>query len=344
MRRQNQAMDIAYENELAEQVKEYVIDAASRPLVLLAASYYHGSSQLGKSGKTLGDEESLHARKHNEVYCFDDPEKDPDVVPGSVDVLRHDALTSRIFLDLAHDLSSSLATLPPSVPCVVHLFIGNLLSADENVSLWKDRLEIQTARDFPVVYSEEGAYDVMSLDKWMDDFIGGDSKEARLLIGIQLYSLASNSLPLEGSTEAAAALLLVPDALASRHRLQKEAYLHRPVKGSIADHAKSLSNVLRFAGVRGQDVVNNWHTGVSRADRGLFAIAEATHGVMSPPVDIARSVGVSGIAAPLFAIAYARASLQRANGPQMITIGGENEATAMVLRCSSQKARIALSA
>jgi len=121
--------------------------------------------------------------------------------------------------------------------------------------------------------------------------------------------------------------------------LQRDANVYRPVKGRIADHAKSLSNALLFAGVKGKDVVNNWHIGVSAAQRSLLTIAENGQGVTSASVDIDRTVGVAGIAAPWFAIAYAHASMRRGNGAQMITAGREDDATTMVLKAPAEKGR-----
>jgi hypothetical protein len=339
MRRQNQAMDVAYENQASARVKDYVIEAASRPLAVLAVSYQHGSVPLKESSKEIRGQGSSHALKLGEVYWFAHPERDPNVIPGHTDILRRRALTSRIFTDILRDISPSLAALPSSVPCVVHLFMSNHLRAKDNISCWTECVEARALHNFSVVYSKTDEQGIMSLDTWMDDFIAGDSHEARLYIGVQLLPYASRPLPPAGSTEAAAAVLLVPNALALRHRLQKEGDLHRPVKSSIANHAKSVSDAILFAGVKGQEIGARWYTGVSAAQRGLLTIAQAGQDVVSPAVDmdIDKTIGVTGIAAPWFAIACANASLQRGAGASIITVGREDELHTMVVKPPRKK-------
>jgi len=245
---------------------------------------------------------------------------------------RHTNLSKWLLEQLLNDLAPQIAAIPSRVKCVAHLFFSNRLHRNQNLKCWEDAASYVLLRLFPIVYQESDAEGVVSLDQWLDDAISHKGDEARLIIAIQLHSVKAPPWFPDGGPEAASALLLMPDALAEKHGLKKQADLHRPVTSAIETHADSVKLAMRVAGTTGKRLAKIWQTGIPLGQSGSLSVMRQETEMLTPVIDIDRTVGEAGIAAPWFAVACAHASLRQHGGAQMVTAGNGNKVSTLVLK------------
>jgi hypothetical protein len=250
---------------------------------------------------------------------------------------RHKSLTEWLLEELLKDLAPQIAAIPSSVKCVAYLYFSNRLHRSENLKCWENVASYVLLRLFPNVYQESDAAGFGSLDGWLDEAISNKGDEARVIIAIQLHPVKAPPWFPDGGTEAASALLLMPDAVAQKHGLKKQSDLHRPVTSEIETHGDSIKLAMRMAGTTGKRLAKIWQTGISSGQSESLSIMRRETEMATPVIDIDRTVGKAGIAASWFAVACAHASLRQHGGAQMVTAGNGNKLSTLVLKPSRKR-------
>ena len=341
-------VDAAEKKHAFEENRAAAMAVASRSLALLGGAYRYTTSPDGDSIDSIADGSVvLTARKRNgnnheaegkgaplmarwfETFsAYPRPNREI----GFADFDRQNHLTKWLLEELLERLSPHIAAMPPQMKCVAHLYFGNRVNMRRNLAHWENVASHVLLRLFPVVYQNTDAEGLLKLDRWLDDAISHNGDEARLIVAIQLNDFHREPFPAEGSAEAASAILLMPDALAEKHKLQKVATVHRPVTSSIETHTDAIKLAMRVAAVSGKRISNIWQTGILPAQRGSLSILTQKAEVLAPAIDLDRAVGSTGIAAPWFAVACAQASLCQNGGAQMVTAGGGDKVSTLVLK------------
>lgn len=342
-------MEVTAANQDDEDNRAAAMAAAGRPLALLGASYRYTTSPSGddidtiESGslsipilKNFADgSEPMRGRWFDTSFAF--PRQPKEWAVEEFD--RHTNLSRWLLEILLKELAPQIAKIPPGVRCVAHLHFSSRLYKSANMKCWEEVASYVLLRLFPVVYQETDAKGVLSFDKWLDDAISQTGEEARLIIAIQLQSVRAPPWVRDGSTEAASALLVMSDALAEKHGLKKQADLHRPVTSTVEKHVDAVRLAMRIARTTGKRIAKVWQIGIPLKQIVSLSVMNREAEVVAPVIDIDRTVGAAGVAAPWFAVACAHALLQKHGGTQMVTAGSGDKVSTLILKPTQKNTR-----
>jgi len=321
-------LDADLYNEAARRYRERVFEVASIPLAVMGAAYRFtadkeanavggirsGTVKLMTQEPIARNAEPVRARWLAVPGMKSEPGKKEE------DLVRQQQVTQWLFAELLDALVPRIQRLPDRSDLVVHLGISNALTARENEALWWECWYGRELRRATVVSPADGWADLMALDAWMDQEAVQQGRQARLYVFVQLHALLSRTPP-AGASEAGVALLLVPDAFASRHQLPRVANLHRPVRGSVDQSNTALANALKWGGVGASEIAGGWQTGLDAKQAGALREAAVRLGLNTPATDLDQTVGHAGMAACWLAIACAAASLSPAVRSQVVLAG-----------------------
>jgi len=335
-------LDIVLGKEAIREYNERVFEAASAPLALVGAAYRFSADaeENAIEGIRRG---ALKLETQETIACDGEPAKRrwlivPEVacLPGEKDddLKRHRTLIKYLFTELLNDLTASIQALPARLDLRVHLAVSSGLTHQENQTLWQECWREHQLRHASIAKMAAQPVDLMALDVWLDQIIETSSKEARLIVAVQLHCLLSESPP-AGAAEAGVALLLMPDAQAGRFNLVRIANLHRPVRAPLDPSTQApsyaLSHALKWANVAATDILVGWQTGVDATQYGQWRKLAVRLGLTAHPANLDQSVGYAGVAAPWLAIACAAASLSRQEPAQLILAGQDESLDCAVL-------------
>ncbi|MGO4811043.1 hypothetical protein AB4156_15880 [Cupriavidus sp. 2MCAB6] len=336
-------LDVLMRNEVIRRYNECVFALAARPLALLGAAHRFSSDQSeNATGAIRAGTVRLETQKP--IARDGAPTKARWlVVPGvpldpggkEADDRRHCKVTRWLYSELLDDLANRIQSLPSRVDLSVCLWVSGGLLRKDYVALWQECWRKRQLRDMRLAEETEPAgLDV--LDSWLDQAAGGEGREARLIVAIQLYPVLSKTPPV-GATEAGAALLLMPGEQAGRLHVVSEATLHRPVRGPFDQSDGALSHAVKWGDVTAADIPGGWQTGLDATQAGVLREAAMRLGLTVRPTDLDQTVGHAGAAAPWLAIACAAGSLSGDVQSQIVFAGQPDGVDSAVVRSVSRE-------
>lgn len=331
--------DVELRNEAVRAFNMRVFEAAGIPLAVLGAAHRissdgrENSAERIKAGAvTLKAQDSI--AKHGDVVkarWLSVPGMQNAPGGKESDLRRRHHATKWLFNQLLDDLLPNLKALPSRIPLTAHLSIANGFEPEANEALWLACWEERASRPLMATHSAKSPADLIMLDRWMDATISGNDMHATLLVAIQLNPLLAET-PLPGTAEAGVALLLAPDALASRYSVARQCNLHRPVRGSADQPSEALTHALRWGNVTVDRITTAWQTGLDATHAGTLR-GPARKLALNPRVtDLDQTVGHTGLAAPWLALACAASAPCSESVEQIIFVGQNGNVDCAVLK------------
>ncbi|SDD22038.1 hypothetical protein SAMN05216345_1073 [Cupriavidus sp. YR651] len=331
-------LDAELSNEAVKAFNARVFEAASIPLAVLGAAHRFSSNPDENAPERI-DKATLSLETRGSIAVVGEPVKARWLVipgmrttPGSGedDRNRRRDVTTWLFGELLDELVPRIQQLPAQVDLVIRLSVSNGLTQQENEALWQDCWYARSLRKAEVMPTAESRFDLISLDKWLDEILANTSLHATLAVAVQLHPLLSG-IPPTGSAEAGAALLLVPEELASRYRTPRMASLHRPVRGRL-DQPDALSHAVKWGGLAANQIAGGWLTNIDSARAGALQESSRKLGLTVRPADLDQTVGFAGTAAPWLAVACAASSLSSDRAEQVVLVGENSHFDCAVLK------------
>ena len=323
-------------NDAREDHESGVFERASRPLAVLAATCrFACEAEEDDFDKLLDQSVTLAPRTALK----------PDAPPinarwlerraddGSEfrsDRQRRYQLLRWAFCTAIRAVAEAVRTLPPELRVKVQLVVPGIESVDEALTIWSREWAKVDLRPTQVGVLVDPP-DLMYTDTWLDRVNNNLDGEARLLVCVKLNPVVE-TLPLDGSSEALAALLIVPWALAQQFRLAPIAMMHRPngVEDCTIDDA--LARAFRWGGVGPADIRRSWRGGFEATNRSATTIALVKTGMPAKTLDVDTMIGHAGEIAPWVAIACAATAACRDRAAQLAITTGKSEVCFAIVR------------
>lgn len=335
-------LDAALSNEAVQEFNTRVFGAASIPLVLIGAA--HRFSSDGKENTTDGIRKgSVVLKTQDPIAQNGEPVKarwfvipDMRTTPGSSgdDRNRRQLVTAWIFDELRDELLPRIQVLPDHIPLTICLSTSNGFTSEENEDLWRERWYAGSLRTADIAAATDMPVDLMMLDSWMDQILCNANLRATLFVAVQLHPLLAGTPP-PGTSEAGAAVLLLPESLAGQHKTARVATLHRPVRGPLDQPVDALSHALRWANVEPSCITHGWRTGLDATRAGALREPAMKLGLSAHTTDLDTTVGHAGIAAPWLALACATSSLDAKTSAQIVFVGQDDQVDCAVLKSAN---------
>jgi hypothetical protein len=332
-------LDIELNNETVRAFNTCVFEAASSPLAVLGAAH-RISSDVDENAPDRIKQGAVVLKAQESIAKYGEVVKArwlsvPGIADGAgqigADLQRRYELTRWLMEQLLDDLIPALKTLPARVPLRVHLSLANGFTPEDNEILWRTCWDTRMVRQGAVVHSEHSPADLMLIDRWMDAVIAHQDMHAKLLLAVQLHPLLAATPP-SGSAEAGVALLLAPDAVATRFSMARQGDLHRPVRSPIDQADEALLRALQWGKVPPDRIVGAWQTGLDAAQAGALRLPARKLALNARVTDLDQTVGRAGWAAPWLAMACAAAISCDESAPQMIFVGQPSAVDCAVLK------------
>jgi len=332
-------LDAALSDEAVQDFNDRVCAAASIPLALVGAAHRF-SSDSKKNDAAQIKQGALTLEIQDPIADDGDPVKARWlVIPGMSstsgrtedDRKRHLLLTAWLYGELLDDLLPRIHAMAAQVPLTICLSTSNGLTREENENLWLDCWRERSLEPAELAPATQTPADLMQLDSWLDEVLANTSLFATLFVAVQLQPLLDATPPAD-TAEAGAAVLLLPDALALRHRVPRIASLHRPVQGPLDQPEDALSHALRWAGVEPASITGGWQTGLNAEQAGALREPAKKLGLSAHGTDLDQTVGYAGAAAPWLALACAASWLSHDRTAQLLLVGHEKQVHGAVLK------------
>ncbi|GLQ48553.1 hypothetical protein ACFFJT_16195 [Dyella flava] len=323
-------LDASLHNEAVRDFNTRVFEAASTPLVLMDAAHRFSAEPDKNTAKAVRDG-AVTLTSQDPIAKKGEPVKARWlIVPGmritagkaEDDRHRRQQVTVWLFNELLDEVLPRIESLPACMPLTIHLALANGFTHEENLHLWRQCWHARSLRSADVTPPSTTPADLMLLDTWLDQTLEQAQLHATLLVAIQLHPLLSDA-PDAGTAEAGTALLLVPESLATQHRLPHIAHLHRPVQSLLDQPGDALSHALQWAGIEGAHIATGWQTGLDVAQAGALIEPSKKIDLAARITDLNQTVGHAGAAAPWLALACAASSLSEEK--QQIVLVGQNK-------------------
>jgi hypothetical protein len=235
---------------------------------------------------------------------LDAPSLPPGTEPTQYDAARQDALLETLFASLLKETAEQVDNLPENLPLAVKVYV-TAPSARIDVQERFGRAWTQRGLRKATIDIVSKAPDMMALDTWLDE-TGQAREHATLLVMIGLNNLVSQHPP-KNSAETALALLMAPDDVIERAKLQPMARIYRPRQGVLAELAQTLELAMKWGDATVAEIHHVWHCGFDKNgqetlkstmnERGID-VANGEHG-------LDQAVGDVGFVTPWLALACA---------------------------------------
>ncbi|WGS40182.1 hypothetical protein LFL97_10480 [Burkholderia sp. JSH-S8] len=328
-------------NEVREQRKADLFSHASRPLAVLASSFYISpapeendinaiaSGKLVLAARPLPDRTRTARARWLNAPMFEEGQD-----AATYDENRQRVVVQEAFRQLLEDLTPVLKNFPRSVPLRVNIGVSAMPSTGDCEAWWKEEW---AKRGFisSRLQVTRGNVSVMRLDDWLDKS-GRERDFASLTVVVQLQALLSEAPPHQ-SAEAAVALLLAPDELAQGYGLRRIACLHRPNAGTLSSVGHTLKYACTWGGTTTAEIGHLWQTGFNEDSGKVLAdeVRDATAARRSESHstslhDLDLCAGNGGTARIWLALACAAQYVPWARTPQLV-VGLDGDAVEMVV-------------
>jgi hypothetical protein len=189
----------------------------------------------------------------------------------------------------------------------VLLWVSSTLQRDVVKTIWMDCVGRQTRHVMRIV-TDEAPQGLRSKDRWLDRMIQESVHHTRLVVAVQLHHIYTESPP-PGTSEAGAAILMVPDVFDTKHGTKTRVRIHRPVSGPTDTPGDALKHALKWGRVSGNQVSCAWRTSGGNPQSGEWRESARQFDLDPVLTNLDDTVGYAGVAAPWLALACAAQSL-----------------------------------
>jgi hypothetical protein len=325
-------------NEAREKFVNGVFEEASRPLALVAATYRFasdakddafdklmaGSIKLEPRSALKPDAPPVRAR------WFEQPDADEDGTRFKSDDERRRHVREWVFGALIDDVADAVRTLPSDLKLAIQLVLPGIANVDEALASWdkqwaRSKLRPQKAEVLPA------PPDLMALDAWLDQVNQQREQEARLFVFVQLNAVLQ-ALPPDGSAEAGVALLVVPESVQRRFKIEPTARLHRPNETDEGAVDVALTCALRWGRVEPAAVGRVWQSALDSAAANAAAAATVKVGIAAKPANIDYMVGQPDEVGSWLGVACAAKAAAQDGSAQLVVTASRKGPCFSVLR------------
>lgn len=168
-----------------------------------------------------------------------------------------------------------------------------------------------------------------AIDSWLDTHTR-DSRH--LAIAVQLRGAISGEMQV-GQAEAGAAVLLGSTSAGSRGSTSL-VYAHRPTRSDIESVAQGLANPLALGHRTDGNIESVWNAGLTEPLANALGSLDGPAND-APVIELARTIGAAGVAAPWLALALAAEKTKGSSGAQLILDQQDGNLVAMVCRANT---------
>ena len=323
-------------NDARKDHERDVFELASRPLAVLAATCRFSCEAAEDDFSKLLDEsvrlEPRTALKPDappiNARWFESRAEDGSEFKD--DRERRRKLLTWAFCTATGTVAEAIRSLPLELRLKVQLVIPGLTSGHEALVIWNREWVKADLRPIQVSVLCEPP-DLMYADTWLDRVNQKLDGEARLLVCVKLNPVLE-ALPPDGSSEALAVLLLVPQVLAQKFALASLATMHRPNGVEDCTIHDALSRALRWGGVGPSEIQRSWRGGLDMANRSASAATLVKAGISTKTSDVDAMVGHAGEIAPWVVVACAASAAGRDHAPQLAITTGKSESCFTIVR------------
>ncbi|WP_175780322.1 hypothetical protein [Burkholderia anthina] len=325
-------------NDAREKYLNRVFDDASHPLALVAATYrFMSDANDDAFDKLLDGSIKLEPRialKHDapplNARWFDQPDTDEDGNRLNSDDERQRHVREWTFGALISDVAGAIRALPSELKLAIQLVLPGVANPDEALASWDRQWAKSNLQPLKAEFLPDPP-DLMALDTWLDRIGEKRDQEARLLVFVRLNPVLQ-ALPPDGSAEAGVALLVVPELVQLRFKIDSIARLHRPNDTDDCPADVALARALRWGRMEPSAVSRIWQSALDPAVTNTVTAATVKAGITGKPANIDYMVGHAGEAASWLGAVCAAKAVARDGTPQLLVTTGKTGACFSVLR------------
>ncbi|MGK8206226.1 hypothetical protein ACRS8P_32565 [Burkholderia cenocepacia] len=325
-------------NEARERYVNAVFEQASRPLAVVAATYRFSSEAKDDAfDKLLNGATKLEPRTAPKpdappvsARWFDEPGVDDNGNRFRSDDERQRHVREWVFGALIDDIAESVRVLPSDLKLTIHLILPSLVNTNEALESWERQWAKSDLRALGAEIQPKPP-DLMTLDKWLDRINENRDQEARLLVFVRLNHVLQ-ALPSEGSAEAGVALLIAPEPVQRKFKIEPIAWLHRPNGSAKCPADVALVRALRWGRTEPAIIRRVWQSGLDSAVRNEVTSAIVKAGIVAKPVDIGYMVGHAGEAEPWLGVTCAAKAAAHDGSTQLLVTANENQPCFTIFR------------
>ncbi|MBG0881265.1 hypothetical protein H0X90_31145 [Burkholderia sp. 9775_39] len=334
---ESRRLDAIAWNNAREKFVSDVFAEASRPLVLIAATYrfasdpnddmfeklWEGSTILEARSAPMPDAPPVRAR------WFDEPPGADGKRRFETDSERQQCIREWVFRALIADIADSVRSLPSDLELVIQLVLPGAVAEDEALDSWnKQWREAGLSPRTTETLSE--APDLMTFDTWLDQINQHREHKARLLVLLRLNEVIRVLAP-NGSAEAGVALLVVPEHVQDRLKIEPVAKLHRPNETEEGAVGVALARALRWGRTDPDDISRIWKYGLELVTDNSVATALVKAGIEAKQMSIDCMVGQSdGVGGWLGVVCAAKAVAQDGAAQLVVAVNSHGPCFAVV--------------
>ncbi|MBN3722700.1 hypothetical protein [Burkholderia sp. Ac-20379] len=337
---ESRRLDAISWNEAREKYVNGVFEDVSRPLVLIAATYrfasdakddafdklLDGSIKLEPRTPPRPDAPPVNAR------WFEESVADEEGTRFQSDNERQRHVRGWLFGALIDDVADVIRALPSELKLAIQLVLPGIANPDEARRSWDRQWARVNLPSFKAEVLPEPP-DLMAFDAWLDRINQQRDLEARLLVFIQLNPVLQ-ALPPDGSAEAGVALLVVPEPVQRRFKIDAMARLHRPNGTDDCSVDDGLARALRWGRAEPSAVGRIWQCALDSAATNAATAAMVKSGVGSKSTNIDYTVGHAGEVSPWLGVACAARAVAQEDTSQLVVTTGKTGACFSILRKS----------
>lgn len=327
-------------NEAQERYEDGVFKDASYPLALVAAAYRFASDAKDDAfDKLLAGSVILEPRTAPKpdappvnARWFDEPFADEEGNRFKSDDERHHHVREWVFGALISDVADSVRALPSELRLSIQLVLPGVENMNEALASWAKQWAKFDLLPFKADVLPE-PLDWMAFDVWLDRVNQQRDLEARLFVLVRLNPVLQ-ALPPDGSAEAGVALLVVPEPVQRRFKIDSMAKVHRPNGTDNCSVDDGLGRALRWGRVEPAAVCRIWQCVLDLDATHAATAALVKCGVAAESANIGYMVGHAGEVAPWLGMACAARAAAHEGTTQLVVTAGKTGPCFSILRKS----------
>lgn len=334
-------------NEARKQYITYVFERASVPMFVLESAFFFTTEEADVLADLVGGTLMLKAQPSlAESGTVTARWLQPDDVnhekwTRGPDAARQMEVLHWVLRKLMDRMLPTLSILTFEVPLTVKLQVSATALLSDVSAVWSD---IWTKQGLPPVHVEViGKQQFSSIESWLDSDDSISRRTVTLLVSVNLNKILSENPP-SCSAEAGVALLLAHQDGVDEYSTTPVATLHRPTTGNTDTLSRAMRHALRWGKVQPNSIGTLWLTGIDETSPAAMHRALSETGAMQdrsdapPEIDIDRTVGHAGVAAPWLSVALAIEHTRKSKVPQLIVIQDDGQFSMAVVAPSALQA------
>lgn len=324
-------LDVEAWNEARQAYIDTVFERASIPFAVLGVAFsfidddkLDNSASIAESTLVLKAQPAIAAQGTVLARWFSPTALDRDRWVRGPDMARQREMVDWIVGRLLEKSREALAKIPADLRLFVRVRVSANAYRGDMASILCDHWRRKNLRPCTVI-TEPDDMRLINIDSWLDSSDFRIRKHATLVLVIELNEILGKNPP-EGSAEAGAAVLLVPEHLSRRHELEPVAYVHRPMAASQDNLVQMMEYALRWAKADPPSVGRLWLSNVNASSAAALHASLRTVGVTGrhtdslPELNMDRTVGHAGSAADWLTVACAADRARQIGTPQLLIV------------------------